>query len=189
MFKILGKFGYLYGTEPLTSVANGQIKWEANELRFHTPAEHIIKGKQYYMEMQIFAADVNHRSLYCQAHKSAISLMFKVDDASVNPFFDFIETAKSGSELKVDLDILLTQISGVLNTVSGYLGTDTMPNCDKTLCWYIVNEPYTITTAQLLFFQTYMPNNRKTFLFSESTATSTYYNTGPFVPASPKNEL
>jgi hypothetical protein len=68
-----------------------------------------------------------------------------VKDESVNPFFDFIEPAKGGSEISVDLSILLTQISGVLSTVSGYLGTDTMPNCDKTLCWYVVNEPYTIT--------------------------------------------
>ena len=37
------------------------------------------------------------------------------------------------------------------NTIEGYAGTDTQPNCDA-VCWYLVKTPFTISVDQLAFF-------------------------------------
>lgn len=103
VFKIFGNFGYLYATEPLKNASNPQLKWGSTEVRFHTPAEHIIQGTQYDMEMQIFLDDVDSRALFCSAHKAALSLMFTVDDTSTSSFFDWIADAQAGNEISVSI--------------------------------------------------------------------------------------
>ena len=84
--------------------------------------------------------------------------------------------------MNVDPSILLSQIAGVQTSVTGYSGSDSIPECTLYLCWYVVNQPFTITTAQRDFFvyPNQVSNNRSTNLYSYKTATQ--FNAGPFAP-------
>lgn len=117
-------------------------------------------------------------ALYCSGHVGVVSVMFYIDDTYTGDFFDWIPNAQAGNEVTIDVGKILTQITGVTNTVSGYRGSDTMPNCSNPVCWYVVNEAFPITTEQLAFFQAQGANNRSVDI---NTATVLeYWNAGPF---------
>jgi hypothetical protein len=98
------------------------------------------------MEMQIFSKDFFNYGILCTAHVGAISILFQLDDVSPpNPFFNWQASVTAGQPVTVDINSILNKVGGMTNTVSGYSGTDTMPDCGK-VCWYIVNQPQTITT-------------------------------------------
>ena len=109
-------------------------------IRFHYPAEHMLNGTTYDLEMQIFGNDTYNRALACFSQHSAISVFFKLDDTSTNPFFDWQAEASKGGTVTIDPSLFLTQISGTTATVSGYMGTDSMPPCSYGTCWYLMNE-------------------------------------------------
>jgi len=127
------------------------VYWDSYELRFHHPAEHQLNNTQYAMEMQIFSNDPYKNKLLCTAGIAAISILFELDDASNNPWFDWQANATAGLPVTVDLNSILSKVGGTTNSVSGYSGSDTMPDCGK-VCWYIVNQPQQINSTQLNFF-------------------------------------
>ena len=49
-----GNFGTLFATEPAPGLIMKQVKWDANAIRFHSPAEHVIIDQTYDLEMQIY---------------------------------------------------------------------------------------------------------------------------------------
>lgn len=53
----------------------------------------------------------------------------------------------------MDLSQILDIGAGLFTTVSGYIGTDTMPPCTNYVCWYLYNSPFLITQQQLDFFK------------------------------------
>lgn len=46
----------------------------------------------------------------------------------------------------------------------GYVGTNTVPNCERGVCWYFVKDVFPISAAQLKKLQVpdVVSNNRKT---------------------------
>lgn len=89
--------------------------------------------------------------------------------------------------MNVDPSAFLTQISGTTSTVTGYMGTDTMPGCTYGTCWYIMNEVQTINQSELDFFK--VPNVASNARMADITAatawTQTFYNYGLFAPPNP----
>ena len=68
-------------------------------------------------------------------------------------------------------------------TISGYLGTDSMPVCTDRLCWYLINQPFTITQAEFDFFNVegQASNARNPNQYDTAThTTQQFYNNGPF---------
>lgn len=154
VYQIFGNFGGVYLSEPaVNNSTNHIVYYETTNLRFHYPAEHVLNGTRYDLEMQIFGSDRFGRSLGCFSNNSAISIMFKIDDTKPNDFFAWQADATGGKALTIDLSPLLDKISGTTKSVSGYMGTDSMPGCDYGTCWYIMNEPQTISNDQLNFFK------------------------------------
>jgi hypothetical protein len=45
----------------------------------------------------------------------------------------------------LDLSLLLDFGASMKSYISGYIGTDTMPMCDKGICWYLYEMPFAIT--------------------------------------------
>lgn len=59
VYRLYGDFGGLYAAETLSSPSNRQVKWDAYMIRFHYPAEHVVLGKTYDLEMKIFHKVIN----------------------------------------------------------------------------------------------------------------------------------
>ena len=83
-------WGGFYATEPVGYSNNRAVYWDSYEIRFHYPAENLLNGTQYDLEMQIFGFDYYNRHFVCTTGTSALSIFFKIDDiAPENPFFSW----------------------------------------------------------------------------------------------------
>lgn len=72
---------------------------------------------------------------------SAISVFFNVASGEkTNGFFDFLTQDKGSRE--VDVSKLLTFGAGMTSDVIGYNGSDSMPNCTASICWYLYRKPF-----------------------------------------------
>lgn len=54
--------------------------------------------------------------------------------------------------MNIDLSQLVPKTLGVNVDITGYRGTDSMPDCNYVICWYVLQTPYTMTTEQYNFF-------------------------------------
>jgi carbonic anhydrase len=149
---MFGSFGGIYATEPVLSSTSHVVYWDSDNIRFHWPTEHTLNGTAYALEMQVFGTDLYGRHLLC-SNNAAVSVLFNLDTtADANPFFDWQAATVSGDPVMVNLDLVLTKITGTINSVTGYAGTDSMPGCTYGTCWYILNEVQTINQTELDFF-------------------------------------
>lgn len=82
-------------------------------------------------------------------------MLFQVkEDSKGNPFFDW---QKEKDEKTIDLGLLLTPDIALNSFITGYIGTDTMPPCTKSQCWYVIETPFEISQEQLDYFKTMDP--------------------------------
>jgi hypothetical protein len=142
VYQLFGSFGGVYLAEPAVNpVSNHIVYYDATNLRFHYPSEHTLNGTAYDLEMQIFGLDTFERGLGCFSNHSAVSILFKLDTAAPDQaFFSWQADATAGKTVTLDISSYLSKISGTTSSVSGYMGTDTMPGCTYGTCWYILNE-------------------------------------------------
>jgi hypothetical protein len=57
-----------------------------------------------------------------------VSLFFK-NTEKANPFFNFLQ---QGSNMQVDLSLLIGKDAALHNYISGYIGSDSMPPCNPS---------------------------------------------------------
>jgi carbonic anhydrase len=98
----------------------------------------------------------------CVSGIGVLSLFFNVDTSPKpqdNPFFAFLKDNKA----PLDLNQLIPADFSLHNYVMGYVGTSTVPNCERGQCWYFVNKAYTLSPDQynLLKVANVASNNRK----------------------------
>ena len=68
------------------------------------------------------------------------------------------------------------------NNIYGYKGTDTMPGCEG-VCWYIIETPLPITTAQRDFFvYENNPSNARSTGLGLDTWTKFFFSYGDQAP-------
>ena len=131
-----------YATEPVGYSNNRAVYWDTYEIRFHYPAENLINGTQYDLEMQIYGYDYYNRHFVCTTGVAVLSILFQVDDAQPeNPFFAWQANATQGLDVNIDLTTIVSKTLGVTSDITGYRGTDSMPDCNYVTCWYIVQTP------------------------------------------------
>lgn len=142
-----------YATEPVGYSNNRAVYWESYEIRFHYPAENLINGTRYDLEMQVVGYDLYNRHFVCTTGTSILSLLFQIDDGEpANPFFNWQANATAGLDVNIDLSQLVPKTLGVNVDITGYRGTDSMPDCNYVICWYVLQTPYKMTTEQYNFF-------------------------------------
>jgi carbonic anhydrase len=61
-----------------------------------------------------------------------------------NPFFQFLD-----KKSPLDLTSIFTSDFSLNSYIQGYIGTSTVPNCERGVCWYIINQPFEISEAQI----------------------------------------
>lgn len=54
VYTIEGSFGTMFAKEPSIDDSSKIVQFSGYEVRFHWPAEHLINGTQFDLEMQIF---------------------------------------------------------------------------------------------------------------------------------------
>lgn len=84
----------------------------------------------------------------CVSGLGVLSLFFNVDPsptAQDNPFFAFLKDNKA----PLDLNSIISADYSLHNYIMGYVGTSTVPNCERGQCWYFANKVYTLSQSQM----------------------------------------
>jgi hypothetical protein len=78
----------------------------------------------------------------CVSGIGIISVFFDVDPASQgNPLFAFLDNSKA----PLDLSTLFPIDIALYSLIHGYVGTNTVPNCERGVCWYFLGSPQPIS--------------------------------------------
>lgn len=74
----------------------------------------------------------------CVSGWGVVSLFFNQDNSTSpadNPFFGWLNDDKT----PLDLNKIIPSDFSLSNYILGYVGTSTIPNCERGYCWYFVN--------------------------------------------------
>lgn len=156
---------------------NGSV-FQAEEIIFHSPAEHMIKNKRYDLEVQIIHygktdGDVSKHSVLC--------FIFKASPGIYNKFFeniDFFELPNKRTKIKdingaINInDLLVTMTStGNIHSISefdnlnnannklskfsffSYDGSLTSPPCTERTKYYVIADPIPLSNTIIKLFQ------------------------------------
>jgi hypothetical protein len=139
VYKITAPFGFSYIFLPKTDPVIGEI---AN-VHFHSPAENMLNGKRYSLEMHIVMDDMAGKYSHV-----VLGVWFNVGRCR-NAFVDKAMAAK-GENVEISLRDLFTD-EYVANFYM-FLGSLTTPPCTDGALWLLVDRPLSITSDQLQFF-------------------------------------
>jgi len=159
-FRLENNFGFIYTIEPF-SIVHG-LTFECKFLEFHAPAEHIIDGKHYSVEMQIHTTFSNGNALP-KCTDATFSFFFNTTQGKDNAFLAQFLTKldKNGTKVDVNFDELIPLDAVNKYTIYSYRGSHTVPNCDPNVNWYLMVPPMDISAAQLKLFNDRWRNNPK----------------------------
>lgn len=149
-YTVFGDFGMITASEPSDYAVTQAIQWNTKYIKFRYPSEHTLGGKQFALEMQIFHG-ADQWALYqslCVSGVGVISVFFDVSTETPpvdNPFFSFLNDKTT----PLDLSMLFTPDISLNNYIAGYIGTSTVPNCERAVCYYLLNQPFSIGPDQL----------------------------------------
>lgn len=130
-------------------------KYDLVQFHFHSPAEHLLQGKEYPLEMHLVHQDKD-------GHLVVVGIWFK--EGKENKILDSVWKAmpkKAGEEAKVsnvDLQKLMPKNMNFFH----YEGSLTTPPCTEGVSWFILKQPLEVSKEQIKKFQQVInePNNR-----------------------------
>lgn len=149
----------------LIDISNSELI--ANEINFHTPSEHTIKGKQFDMEMQVIHKSADN------AKTSVLSFLFKKCPGKYNKFisnlgFDSLPNPKAPikqifDKLYLPYIMQSTDFDDELNVIKNfsfysYEGSLTTPPCTEETNYYVASEPIELSTTALSLFSEALRN-------------------------------
>jgi carbonic anhydrase len=136
-----------------TLTINGDT-YQLNQFHFHMPAEHKIRGISYPMEIHLIYRDA-------QAHLAVVAIMVQQTRAkTANSVLHSIAQNLTGSPAtwqSATASINLAKILPKDWRYYHYEGSLTVPPCIEGVQWYVMNQPITITAADLKAFKTKAP--------------------------------
>ena len=132
---------------------NGDLlEYQAQQLHFHTPAEHTIDGKIFDLELHIVHKSLDHRVDYWTTNNeiAVLAVLFEVDNsAGPNSFIDALDAQNIGKLLNLDIQEILGSKLYSLGSYYTYYGSLTTPPCSESVLWYVISTPLKITRKQL----------------------------------------
>ncbi len=131
----------------------GDNQYELMQFHFHEPAEHLIDGIRYPMELHLV-----HKS--ADGAYAVLSVMAK-EGASSEPF-DFLERhlpLEVGDIETVDMAFDMNLNLPRDKTYFTYEGSLTTPPCTENVRWIIFREPITVSLQQVEELRKLMPLN------------------------------
>ena len=144
-------------------------KYQAEEIVFHIPSEHTIKGEQFDMEVQIIHYGISKGDISKQA---IISILFNKKPGSFNKFFDSLNYTNLPSKVmpikklneKVNLNnILVSNEDEDLHyfkpfSFYSYHGSLTAPPCSEDTILYVKSKPMYLSTTAIELFKEALRN-------------------------------
>jgi len=122
--------------------------FEAIQLHFHDPSEHLVNGKSYPVEMHIVHTLIpDHFDEGVKRSIAVIGIFFEIDDSfPPNAFIDSLCLDNVG----VEISIIPQQLLGKIQNPEffAYKGSLTTPPCSEIVNWYVLVEPLKITSEQ-----------------------------------------
>ena len=157
-FRLVNSIGYIYTIEPFTIVHG--LTFKCKYVEFHAPAEHVIDGRHYPLEMQIYA-DFDSGAAVPKCTEAAFSFFFNTTHGKDNPFFSqFLgRITKNETVMDISFDYLLPPDVVTKYSIFSYRGSKTSPNCEPNVNWYLMDPPLDISPAQLKVFNDRWLNN------------------------------
>jgi len=128
-------------------------RFQLQQFHFHTPAEHVLDGKRYPLELHLVYRAKNGRL-------AVIGVLFQ--EGSANPAFDAIirRVVRAGQAEPVpefDISPLLPADLSYFH----YLGSLTTPPLTENAEWHVLSQPVTLSSAQLDDFHRYYTTNSR----------------------------
>lgn len=78
----------------------------------------------------------------------------KSKDGKANPNFDWQKEAmKKDGKVEIDLNNLIDNTFSAMNTILGYVGSETRPPCSIRFCWLVADTQFELSEAQFEFFK------------------------------------
>lgn len=142
-----------YNFDPGDYITLHNKKYGLKQFHFHEPAEHLIEGVRYPMELHL--VHVNDAGQY-----AVLAIMAK-EGKSSEPF-DFLEShlpVQVGYTEIVDMAFDMNLNLPNQKTYFTYTGSLTTPPCSESVEWFIFKEPITISLEQVEKLRELMPLN------------------------------
>lgn len=132
-------------------------RYDLTQFHFHSPSEHLLKGKQYPLEMHLVHQDKDGKLV-------VVAIWFK--EGKENKILDTVwkkMPQKAGERVKVS-DIDLQKLMPKNPHFYHYVGSLTTPPCTEGVSWFILKEPLEVSKAQIEKFRNTLKeaNNRPT---------------------------
>jgi carbonic anhydrase len=148
-----------------TVTVDGEI-YEAVQVHFHTPSEHLIDGMTFPMEMHVVNIQQGHKKGDTPSYL-VIGYLFKMGDenAFINNFIDLIPDTE-GSSKEVELSALLgdkspEEVVKKWSDFYHYRGSLTTPPYTESVEWYVLTNIHEASPAQIRKINEYEGDNAR----------------------------
>lgn len=124
------------------------------QIHFHAPAEHLLKGQRFPMEIQFMHVAPSGKI-------AALSVMVRGGAPHEEMDRLFANLPLGAGDVtrirKLKLDDFITDIGDVYR----YRGSLTMPPCDENVEWSVLSDPLFVSNAALMAFSATFPENAR----------------------------
>jgi len=142
--------------EPGSTLTIGDQTFELVQFHFHHPSEHQVHGKPAEMELHLV-----HRNAAGALAVLGVLLTVGSENAALQPIFAAMPD-RPGPEQTVAGVTLNAQALLPRNLASyRYFGSLTTPPCSEGVSWIVLQQPVTVSSAQIRQFADLFPSNAR----------------------------
>jgi carbonic anhydrase len=131
--------------EPGSSMEYDGLLYELKQLHFHTPAEHLVDGITYPMELHMVHTLQNRPDKYL-----VVGILFK--EGSHNGFIEEILSrvpAEAGARFDGSMQINALDVLPVVDGYYHYEGSLTTPPYSETVTWLVMKDSHEAAAGQI----------------------------------------
>jgi len=146
-------------------------EYELLQFHFHTPAEHLIDGIQYPLELHLVHVPLNYNNTnLIKKERIVLGMLFNATEnyteSILTNVIDGIISLQNQSlpTQSIDWNINLHDLFVPLieqHSFYSYLGSLTTPPCTEDVTWYVMSQPLSINVNQLNYFINIMNNTAR----------------------------
>lgn len=144
----------------------GGNTYEASQLHFHSPSEHVFNGMHCAGEMHVVCNNVDEAITSGNGPHGHAVLAFCLEmGIEINPFFakieELIESLPGGAKSIVpgyeSPDLLGYSLDSFKQILAGdyayYVGSYTTPSCNPNIDWFMIQTPVQVSVSMIEFMQ------------------------------------
>lgn len=134
--------------------------YQAKEIQFHSPSEHLIEGKRLDLEMEVVHYGITKGDIY---KKLVLSILFVSSPGSLNKFFDKINVYDLPNPIdryrEIPDSIFIPYVffksedddMNIMKPFSFYTyqGSMTTPPCEETVIHYVTSSPIPLSNTSI----------------------------------------